>query len=133
AVATASLILGIAGCAMSTQPASTDQTDTAGLSREATDNSQASMAQADTSTASTMPSTTAAALPVTASGQWAEPAPVAAPLVSDTAAIPPADQAPMASTTPAPSTDMPATTTTSTTTDPMPSSEQALPPRSDRN
>ncbi len=57
AAATASLILALAGCAMGTRTASTDETDTAGLSRESNANSQAPVAQGDSST---MPAATRA-------------------------------------------------------------------------
>lgn len=135
AVATATVILGIAGCAMGTQTASTDQTDAAGLSRESTQNSQ-SVAQADTST---MPSTAPMGAPVTPAGQWVEPAPAAAPIPNDTAVIPSADQS-TAMAAPAPA--YPSTTTASTGTGMATatsadtgtnSSDQPLPPRSDRN
>lgn len=156
AAVTATLILGVAGCAMGTRTETTDQTDSAGLSREANMNSQAPV-QDDTS--STMPSTTAMDTPATSSTSVAlpaEPAPVAAPMATDTAAIPPADQSqPMASTstypsttastssdtavntTPStPSTSSSTTSTTSTSTDmsgSTGSSYSDLPPRTDRN
>jgi hypothetical protein len=146
AAATATLILGIAGCAMNSQPASTtDQTDTAGLSRESTDNSQAPVvAQADTSampaaTASPATDVTPAAVPA------AEPAPVTTTaMANDGATVPLMDQPPAAGTPTYPSstasTDTSASTpSASSTTVPgidantTPTSDRALPPRSDRN
>ncbi|WP_457424060.1 hypothetical protein [Roseateles sp. P5_E7] len=126
AIATAGLILGIAGCAGT-------RTDTAGLSRESTDNSQAVVAQADTPVMPA-PVATVAAAPVI------EPAPAAVPMASDTAAIPPADQAPAITTTTTttyPSSPEPSTSVSTTTTTPAAPvttvNEEPLPPRSDRN
>ena len=155
AAVTATVILGIAGCAMGTRTETTDQTDSAGLSREANMNSQAPV-QGDTS--STMPSTTAMDTPATSSTTVAlptEPAPAAAPMANDTAAIPPADTSqPMASTSTYPSTtastssetavnttpSTPSTsssTTSTTSSTDMSSSNNSsyssLPPRTDRN
>lgn len=159
AAVTATVILGIAGCAMGTRTETTDQTDSAGLSREANMNSQAPV-QGDTS--STMPSTTAMDTPAPSSTSSttvalpAEPAPVAAPMANDTAAIPPADTSqPMASTSTYPSTTASTssntavnttpstpstssgTTSTTSSTDMSGSSNNSnyssLPPRTDRN
>jgi len=133
AIATASLILGIAGCAGTQTTSTVDQTDTAGLSREATDNSQAVVAQAD---APVMPAPVETASPATV----IEPAPAAAPMASDTAAIPPADQAPAITTTTTttyPSSPEPSTSVSTITTTPAAPvttvNEEPLPPRSDRN
>lgn len=128
AAVTATVILGIGGCAMGTRTASTDQTDSAGLSRGANDNSQAAnqVAQVDMSAT---PSTTVN-LPATSVAQ-AEPMATPAPMANDTAAIPPADR----STATTASTDM-SSTRTATSMDTSASttgSDQPLPPRVDRN
>jgi hypothetical protein len=154
AAVTATVILGVAGCAMGTRTETTDQTDSAGLSREANMNSQAPVPD---DTSSTMPSTTAMDTPATSSTSVAlpaEPAPVAAPMANDTAAIPPADTSqPMASTSTYPSDTASTSSTTAVNTTPSTSSSttssttsstdmsgssnsssySSLPPRTDRN
>lgn len=154
AAVTATLILGVAGCAMGTRTETTDQTDSAGLSRDDVDNSQApnQVAQAD------MPSTTAMdtpASPATTVALPAEPAPVAAPMSNDSAAIPPADASqPMAGTSTYPDNTVGTSPSTAVNTTPSTpstssstastassndmsgsnySSDSSLPPRTDRN
>jgi hypothetical protein len=132
AVATASVIVTVAGCAMGTR--SNESTNTAGLSRESTQNSQA----VDAANTPPAPGTMTANASATPPAQWTAPGRATTAMPgNDTAMVPPADQSASTST---PSTAYPPSTTS-----PMPSSsdtssamttaskEPSLAPRSDRN
>lgn len=87
ALATAGMIVTVAGCAMGTR--SNDSTDTAGLSRESIQNSQLPNVE----NVPPGPGTQTADASATSPGQWTQPAPVAAAMQNnDTAAIPRGDQ-----------------------------------------
>lgn len=131
AAVTATVILGIAGCAMGTRTDTADQTDSAGLSREANASSQAPV-QGDTS--STMPGTTAMDTPASPSTTVALPA-EPAPMANDTAARPPTDTSqPTASTSTSSSAGtMPTTSGSDMSSGSSYSSDNSLPPRADRN
>ena len=140
AVATATLILGAAGCAMNSQStATTDETDSAALTTASADNPQ-TVAQADTS----MPASPATDVTIPAAMPATEPAPVTTTaMANDSATVPLMDQPPAAGTPTYPSStdtstatsSAPASTTTSNidTTSTNPDSEPIRPPRSDRN